>query len=66
MDAHRTPEEKRITIESMSIAGDVINLFFDENGWLYVGHEDEDGCHGAYVAHDQQVRLRDWLNKVIQ
>lgn len=65
MSEQPTSEERRITIQSMSCAGDNLHLFLSGHGEMYISHENDDGVHGAYFEREQQIRLRDWLNKVI-
>lgn len=58
-------DQIRITISSMSVAGDSLYLVLDRGGSMHIGLENDDGSNDAYFDREQQIRLRDWLNKVL-
>lgn len=57
-------EELHITLPSMSVAGDSLYLAL-RYGSMNIGIENDEGSHSAYFDYEQQLKLRDWLNKVL-
>jgi hypothetical protein len=56
---------KRITILSTSCLGDKLHLYLNEDGGMWITFEEEDRAPNAHFDREQQLRLRDWLNKVL-
>lgn len=65
MSEHPTSNEQRLSIKSMSAAGDSLYLFLDQHGSMHIGIEDGEGSHGAWFTREHQTQLRDWLTKVL-
>lgn len=62
---HLASEDRRITIPSMSCLGEKLHFYLNDYSDMWISFEEEDRAPSACFSRDQQLRLRDWLNKVL-